>query len=100
MRVHVRRRAQVGVPEQLLNEFQVPGFLVDDCRCRVTERMEPGCPVRARDAEAIQRGIEHISSEHIWIQRLAVDPLTAEESEASSKLHCGHRVNESVREKT
>jgi len=43
MRVDIRRRAQVGVPEQFLNEFQVPGFLVDDGRCRVPEGVEPGC---------------------------------------------------------
>jgi hypothetical protein len=30
MSIDIRRRAQVGVPEQFLNELQVASFLVDD----------------------------------------------------------------------
>jgi hypothetical protein len=69
VRVHIRRRAQVGVPEQFLNEFQVSSFLVDDGGRRVGERVKSGCPARAYDAKAIQRWIKHIASEHVGIER-------------------------------
>jgi hypothetical protein len=41
VRVHVRRRAQVAVPEQLLNKLQVPSFLIDASRSRVAKGVEP-----------------------------------------------------------
>ena len=68
MRVHICRRAQIGVSEQLLNEFQISSFLVDDGRRRVAECVEASRPALASDAEAIQRWIEHVTSEHIGIE--------------------------------
>ena len=59
------------MPEQLLNEFQIPGFLVNDGRRRVPERVESRRPARASDPEAIQRQIEHVTSQYIGVQRRA-----------------------------
>ena len=53
VRINISRRAQVGVPEQLLYEFQVAGLLVDNRRGRVPERMEASSPAVASDSEPI-----------------------------------------------
>jgi len=55
------------VPEQLLNEFQISSFLVDDGGRRVTEVVEPSSPAIASDPETMQRRTEHGASEHIGI---------------------------------
>ena len=55
------------MPEQLLNEFQISSFLVDDGGRRVTEVVEPSSPAIASDPETMQRRTEHGASEHIGI---------------------------------
>ncbi len=60
------------MPEQFLNEFQIPSFLVEDGCRRAAEGVKTSCPARAGDAEAIQRWIEHVASEHIGIERRTV----------------------------
>ena len=44
MRVNVSRRAQVGMPEQFLYEFQIACLLIDYCCGGVPEGVEAGSP--------------------------------------------------------
>ena len=62
------RCAQVGVPEQFLNELQVPCFLVDDGSGGVAEGMKPSRSAHTSDPQAIQRRIQHIAPEHVGIE--------------------------------
>lgn len=68
MRINVSRRAQVGVPEQLLYEFQIPGLPIDDRGSGMPERMEAGRLGGASDPEAIQHWVEHVAPQHIGIE--------------------------------
>src|SRR6185312_13697486 len=60
------------MPKQLLYEFQIPGLLVDDCRCRVPEGVKSRCPASARNSKTIQYGIKDIPSEDIGVERRTV----------------------------
>ena len=86
MCVNIRRRAQVGVPEQLLNQLQISSSLVDDSCGRVTECVEPCGSAHASDSEAIQRWVEHVTSEHVGVKRRTV--LFAEDEIVSAVVIC------------
>ena len=53
MSVDIIRRAQVGVPEQLLDEFEIAGLLVDNRRGGMPKRVEASSPAVSSDSEAI-----------------------------------------------
>jgi len=72
MRVHIGRRAQVGVPEQFLYELQVACFLVNNRSGGVPEGVEAGSPAAASNSEAIECRIENIAPQNIRVQRRTV----------------------------
>src|SRR5579864_518586 len=60
------------MPEQLLYELQVPCLLVDDGRCRVSERVKSRRSGTARHSETIQHWIKDISPQNIGVKRRTV----------------------------
>ena len=61
MRENVGRGAQVRVPEQFLDEFQISGFLVDDSCGGMPERVESRTSAVSPNTKAIQGRVEHVS---------------------------------------
>jgi hypothetical protein len=53
MRINIGRRAQVGVPEQFLYEFQIAGLLVDNRCGGMPKRVEASSTAVASDSEPI-----------------------------------------------
>src|SRR5690348_2542866 len=72
MGVDIRRRAQVGMPEQLLYELQIPSLLVDNSRCRMAEGVKSRSSGTARDSEAVQNRIKHVSPQNIGVKERTV----------------------------
>ena len=70
--VDVRSSAQIGVPQQLLSEFEVSGLRVDDAGGRVTECVEARRARGPWDSQPVEHWIKHVVPQHVWIQRVAV----------------------------
>ena len=80
MRVHVRRRAQVGVPEQFLYELQVACFLVHNRCGRVPEGMEAGSSAVASDRDDLAA----------WTMCWILAPTTSLRAPYSTTFYSGH----------
>jgi len=69
VRVDVRGRTDIGMAQEPLSQFEIAGLFVQEASSRMPEGVKPRCSLRSGNARAIERGIKHIPSQYIWIQR-------------------------------